>query len=305
MDGGGFLYVLNAQNGRIIHKIATEVAGVNVGTPGTPSGLAQINNYVDNVVIDNTTLRVYGGDVLGNMWRFDFTPSAAATLLATAKDPSNNVQPITVRPELAELDGKPFVMFGTGKLLGATDVTDARIQSVYGLRDTLATGSTLYPTPRTSFRPMQVSQTGTGATAVRTISCTGSPGDCGRTEGWVLDLAEPGERVNVEMKLVLGALVFASNVPEEVPCSIGGHSWFNQIDFRTGAPIPGAITSEYLSDSLNVGFVVLQLPPPAGVTNPTYTGLFRQSKGENVNRRITPPEPFPVGKRISWREIAQ
>jgi type IV pilus assembly protein PilY1 len=305
-DGGGFLYVLNAATGAIIYKIPTEsTPGTNVGTSGTPSGLAQINNYVDNVVIDNTTLRVYGGDVLGNMWRFDFLPSPVATLLATAKDPSNNVEPITIRPELAELDGKPFIMFGTGKLLGASDVTDSHVQSVYGMRDTLAIGATLYPAPRTSFAPMRVTQTGTGATAVRTIACSGSPSDCGRTDGWVLDLAEAGERVNVEMKLVLGALVFASNVPEQVPCSIGGHSWFNQIDFRSGAPIPGATTSEYLADSLNVGFTVLQLPPPAGVTNPTYTGVFRQGKATTVNKNITPPEPGPVGKRISWREIPQ
>ena len=107
------------------------------------------------------------------------------------------------------------------------------------------------------------------------------------------------------MKLVLGALVFSSNVPEQVPCSIGGHSWFNQTAFRTGAPIPGAITSEYLSDSINVGFTILQLPAPAGTTNPTYTGVFRQSKATNVNKQVTPAEPIPVGKRISWREIAQ
>jgi len=300
LDGVGFLYVLNAADGKIIYKIAT-----GAGTAATPSGLGQINNYVDNVVVDNTTLRAYGGDVLGNMWRFDFTPSPAATLLESARDLSNNPQPITVRPELAELDGKPFVMFGTGKLLGATDVTDPQIQSVYGFRDTLAMVGPLYPTPRTSFRPMLVSQVGTGATAVRTIACSGSPGDCGRTDGWVLDLAETGERVNVEMKLVLGALVFASNVPEEVPCSVGGHSWFNQIDFRLGAPIPGTTTSEYLADSLNVGFTVLELPPPSGSSNPTYTGVFRQSRATNVNRRITPPEPVPVGHRISWREIAQ
>jgi type IV pilus assembly protein PilY1 len=300
MDGGGFLYVLNALTGRIIHKIPT---GAGSGT--TPSGLAQINNYVDNVAIDNTTLRVYGGDVLGNMWRFDFSPSPQATLLATAKDPSNNVQPITIRPELAELDGKPFVMFGTGKLLGASDVTDSNVQSVYGMRDTLAIGATLYPTPRATFRPMKINQTGIGSTATRTISCTGTTTDCGAPAGWVLDLAEAGERVNVEMKLVLGALVFASNVPEQVPCTVGGPSWFNQIDFRTGAPIPDTVTSEFLSDSLNVGFTVLQLPAPAGSTNPTYTGVFRQGKATNVNKRVTPAEPMPIGKRISWREIPQ
>ncbi|HEY4958070.1 MAG TPA: PilC/PilY family type IV pilus protein, partial [Caldimonas sp.] len=301
-DGVGFLYVVNALNGSLLYKIPT-----TGGTPGTPSGLAQINNYVDNVLLDNTTLRVYGGDVLGQMWRFDFLPSATATLLGTAKDLATaTIEPITVRPELAELDGKPFVMFGTGKLLGSSDVTDSQKQSVYGLRDPLIGSSPIYPDPlRNSLKPMQVAQTGTGATAVRTISCTGSAGDCGRPAGFVLDLAEAGERVNVEMKLVLGALVFSSNVPEAVPCSVGGHSWFNQIDFSTGAPIPGAVTSQYLSDSINVGFNVLQLPPPPGSTNPQYVGLFRQSKATDLERQVTPPEPLPQGKRISWREIAQ
>ncbi len=70
-DGGGFLYVLNALTGELIYKIATGAGGV-----GTPSGLGQINNYVDNVLIDNTTLRAYGGDMLGNMWRFDFLPAS-------------------------------------------------------------------------------------------------------------------------------------------------------------------------------------------------------------------------------------
>jgi Tfp pilus assembly protein, tip-associated adhesin PilY1 len=179
LDGVGFLYRAQAADGKIIYKIAT-----GAGTAATPSGLGQINNYVDNVVVDNTTLRAYGGDVLGNMWRFDFMPAPTATLLASAKDLSNNPQPITVRPELAELDGKPFVMFGTGKLLGASDVTDPQVQSVYGFRDTLALAGPLYPTPRTSFRPMQVTQVGTGATAVRTIACSGSPGGAaGPTDG--------------------------------------------------------------------------------------------------------------------------
>jgi Tfp pilus tip-associated adhesin PilY1 len=150
---------------------------------------------------------------------------------------------------------------------------------------------------------MAITQTGTLATATRTIGCSTTGAACDRSAGWVVDLAESGERINVEMKLVLGALVFASNVPVDEPCSVGGHSWFNQVDFRTGAPIPGAVTSEFLADSINVGFNVLQLPAATEGGNPSYTGLFRQGKAGNVNKTVTPPEPVPSGKRISWREI--
>ena len=299
-DGQGFLYVVDALAGTLIHKIATNVGDAD--TPLGPSGLAQINNFVDNVVVDNTTRRVYGGDLLGNVWRFDFT-SATATLLGTATDSSDNRQPITTRPELAELDGKPFVMVGTGKLLGSSDVTYTRRQSVYGFRDPLTGPYPIASPLRSILRPMAITQTGTLATATRTIGCSTTGAACDRSAGWVVDLAESGERINVEMKLVLGALVFASNVPVDEPCSVGGHSWFNQVDFRTGAPIPGAVTSEFLADSINVGFNVLQLPAATEGGNPSYTGLFRQGKAGNVNKTVTPPEPVPSGKRISWREI--
>jgi len=298
-DGGGYVYVLDALTGEMKQKIAT-----GVGSAATPSGLAQLNNYVDNVDIDNTTLRAYGGDVLGNIWRFDFV-AGTATRLGTAKDASNNAQPITIRPELAELDGKPFVLVGTGKYLGGTDVTDGQRQSVYGIKDPLTGSSPIYADPlRDSLRPMRISNVAAAAGAVRTISCTGSDGDCSRT-GWVLDLPEAGERVNVEMKLSLGGLVFTSNVPELIPCSAGGHSWFNQVDFRTGAAIPGIASSEFLADSLNVGFNVLELAAPLGGGNPKRIAALRQTDGSSIIKPLVPPEPPPGGKRISWREITQ
>jgi type IV pilus assembly protein PilY1 len=313
-DGGGYLYVLDALNGTLIYKIGTEVGGLNVGSAAAPSGLAQINNYVDNALIDNTTLRAYGGDLLGNVWRFDFPPSvavASATLIGTAKDAANNPQPITTRPELAEIGDKPFVMVGTGELLGVTDLASTRQQSVYGFRDTLAAGpGPIYADPlRGSLRHLDISQAGVGAGATRTVTACNL--NCAATAGWVLDLAESGERVNVEMKVVLGSLVFASNVPEsqgltpeEVACGIGGHSWFNQIDFRDGTVVPGASFSQYLSSQINVGFNVLQLPLVPGRNAPSYVGPGRQADATNVNGGVLPPTPPASGRRISWREVA-
>src|SRR5471030_2730036 len=115
-DGGGYLYVLNAFTGQILYKIAT-----GAGDSTTPSGLAQINNFVDFAAVNNTTRQVYGGDLLGNVWRFDVNDSIApggreATLLGVATDGGGAPQPITTRPELAELNAKPMVFVGTGRL---------------------------------------------------------------------------------------------------------------------------------------------------------------------------------------------
>ena len=283
-----------------------------MGNAGTPSGLAQINNYVDNAIVDNTTLHVYGGDLLGNIWRFDFPPTVAvpsATLIGTAKDALNNAQPITTRPELAEIGDKPFVMVATGELLGQSDLANTRQQSVYAVNDTLAAGAgPIYADLRGSLRHLDISQVGSGAAATRTV--TACNGNCAATSGWVIDLAESGERVNVEMKVVLGSLVFVSNVPEsqgltpeEVACGIGGHSWFNQIDFRDGTVVPGATFSQY-ADTINVGFNVLQLPPGLGQNNPSYVAPGREADATNINRGVRPPTPPASGRRISWREIA-
>jgi type IV pilus assembly protein PilY1 len=72
-DGVGRLYVLNAQTGAVIRTIST-----GVGTTTTPSNLGKIRAWVDNASVDNTALRVYGGDMLGNVWRFDVNGDVGA-----------------------------------------------------------------------------------------------------------------------------------------------------------------------------------------------------------------------------------
>ena len=57
-----------------------------------------------------------------------------------------------------------------------------------------------------------------GTTTQRVVACTGTTTQCGSTSGWVVDLPDTGERVNVDLKLQLGTLVVASNVPSEAGC---------------------------------------------------------------------------------------
>ncbi|MDH4323103.1 MAG: PilC/PilY family type IV pilus protein, partial [Betaproteobacteria bacterium] len=103
-NGGGYLYFLDATTGQILHRLAT-----GAGTPAAPSGFARINGWSTNSIVDNTTLAVYGGDLQGNLWRFDTDYAGGSnpnylgvTLVAVAKDALGNVQPITVKPELGE-----------------------------------------------------------------------------------------------------------------------------------------------------------------------------------------------------------
>ncbi len=301
-DGVGYLYVLEAMTGRILYKIST-----GAGSAATPSGLNHINAWTENSLRNNQTERVYGVDVQGNIWRFDVNDVLApagieAIRVATVVDGSGTVQPITTRPELAEVGGQPFVYVGTGRYLGTTDNSDTQTQSVWALRDPLTTTS--LSSLRTTLKQMTITNQGSGTTAFRTIGCTAQ---CGSTDGWFADLPDSGERVNVDIKLQLGTLVVASNVPLSNACNIGGYSWLNYFNSATGGAVANSanqavgrrLVGADGTESLAVGINIVRLPGGKTVVIATTSAA----------QQVTVEAPFdippPTGKRISWREIIQ
>ena len=70
--GQGYFYVLDLATGTVLYKIAT-----GAGSAATPSGLGKIAAWADNFQQDNTAKYVYGGDLRGNVWRFDLAQFTA------------------------------------------------------------------------------------------------------------------------------------------------------------------------------------------------------------------------------------
>ena len=74
-----------------------------VGSAATPSGLARINGYTISHS-NNLVEQVYGGDLLGNLWRFDLADPNPVNwnvkLFATLKDSTGTAQPITTAPQI-------------------------------------------------------------------------------------------------------------------------------------------------------------------------------------------------------------
>ena len=143
--GRGYLYVLDALTGKILDKVEAE-NGTAWGDTGTPSGFAKISAFANNFNSDNTATYVYGGDLFGNIWRFDMSSSPPKVLkMAELKDASGNPQSITSRPELGVIEGHRVVFVGTGRYLGQDDLSDpatlsppniwAYQQSVYAIKD--------------------------------------------------------------------------------------------------------------------------------------------------------------------------
>jgi type IV pilus assembly protein PilY1 len=304
--GRGYLYVLDAFTGAILQKVDT-----GVGDLITPSGFSKISGFANNFNVDNTSTFVYGGDLLGNLWRFDMSVNPPAVLkMAELKDGSGNPQSITSRPELGIVENNRVVFVGTGRYLGEDDLPDpatlvpplawAYQQSFYAIKDRNVAHGNIR-----SAAPGLVQQTITALSASsRTISTNSV--DWSTKDGWFVDFnpgnASPGERVNLDPQLVLGTLVVATNVPNNTACSVGGDSWLYQFDYQTGQYVPSAPdgqVAQKLTGETLVGVVVVRLP--SGVLKAIATGATgtKRTLGVNVGGG------GGSGRRASWRELIQ
>jgi type IV pilus assembly protein PilY1 len=204
-----------------------------------------------------------------------------------------------VELRLAEVGSPPvpYVYAGTGRYLGTSDTGTGGTQSVYAIKDPLT--PTGYTDLRTDLKRLTMTTSGTD----RFVNCdTANPtANCGSTDGWYVDLPEPGERVNVSMELQLGTLVVASNVPANTACEPGGFGFLNYFDFQTGfSPAGSTARSGYRVSGLTVGLSIVRLPDGSVV-------VYRQKHtGEPPGKESVPINPgSPSGKRLTWRELMQ
>ena len=314
--GGGYLFVLDAYTGdKVSGTSSTTSAGklaTGVGSTGTvsgvcttspcPSGLSRINAWADDTATDNTSLRAYGGDLFGNLWRFDINDTYGssgydAQHLATFTDSSGNRQPITAKPEIGLVsDTYAAVFVGTGKYLGTTDVTDTTTQSFYAIKDPLST--TDWGTVRSADIVEQVISTTTDSSGDSIRTVTSNSVDWSSKIGWFIDLPDSGERANTDPTLVLGTLVFNTNIPSSSACTIGGSSWEYDLYYETGSYVDGATyVGQFLGNELATRAEVVILPSGSVVS------LTRLSSG------TTKAKPVPIYKgsgsvrRLLWREL--
>ncbi|MDE2310578.1 MAG: hypothetical protein KGL01_07100 [Betaproteobacteria bacterium] len=307
-SGIGYLYVLNANTGAIISKISTGVgststiAGVCSVAP-CPSGLAKIAAWNDEPA-GNQAGYIYGGDLLGNVWRFNInstTPAVIGTgdvmkFAALFSDAAGTLpQPITTTPMLGLINGKRVVFIGTGKYLETGDLTTTQVQTQYAIKDADAT--TTLVNPRTTL----VQQTLTNAGASRTVSNNSVNFYTGR--GWYVDFPDSGERVNIDSKLVQGTLLVPSIVPSSTACTPGGYGWLNFLNFQTGGAVDvstNLAAVKYDATIVGVNVIYVQGMPKVGVvtsTNPT--------PDLNTSVPFTGSAAGFTGKRVIWRELIQ
>ncbi len=304
-SGQGYLFVLDAYTGTVLQKI-----GTGAGSTTQPSGLGQVNGWVESV-LDNTSLRFYGGDLLGNVWRFDidgrYPPEGREAFLLAKLVRDGKPQPVTTRPEISEvrlgLQRSTVVTVGTGSYLGLTDASDKEVQSVYSFRDDLS--ATGLGDVRTKLIAQTLSSV-SGDTSVRKVSAnTVDWSEASAKPGWYLDLsidgALTGERVTLDPDQQQGILRVVTNVPDGTACRIGAESWIYEIDYLTGSHVPlakeGVIATRIASGALASGARSLKLGEK------TITLVTDERGGlSSMPSLSTPPSVNPV-RRVSWREL--
>ncbi|MCM8641054.1 MAG: PilC/PilY family type IV pilus protein, partial [Candidatus Accumulibacter sp.] len=320
-DGGGHLFIIRASDGTLLRTIST-----GAGDTTTPSGLSRISAWANFPDANNTAQRVYGGDQLGNLWRFDVngdiplpatppaTPVYDAQRLATLKDPAGVAQPITTRPELGKVGPHAVVFVGTGQLLGTDDLATTQTQTVYAIKDRLLDLD--YGSPRPLSPPQTtpppgdfVAQTLTSATCQAgnpfctagrpIVTGTNNPVDFDVNDGWYADFPVAGERVNTELRLQLGTLALNTNTPTIGACVPVGISFAYFFDYDSGGPVNG---TNGLS-AIRLGDYLSSAPSVIRLVDGTIRELIRTDTPSTISTPVpTAPSPLDT-RRVSWREL--
>ena len=292
-DGKGRLFVLNANTGAKLLDLPT-----TVGSTGSPAGLAKINAWVD-VATNNTAKRFYGGDLYGNLWRFDIDnlvlPYQAAHLVAQFQTAGGVGQPITTRPELVLVAGTHAVVaVGTGRYLGLSDITDSTQQSLYVVKDSLnATGLGVVRT-NTSLVKQTVTVSGTSSSVTNTAVLWDTQ------NGWWFDFPTSGERIATGMALQAGVLTAASAVPSGDACTTGGSSWLYRINITSGqAQPPSPFGQLFSQEAIIVGLVGARLADGSTLI------YVKDSTGasKSLNTGAAAPPGVGAPRRSIWREL--
>lgn len=293
--GGASLFVLDIADGSVIKSF--DMSGGMTAAELTASlplgnGLSRALAVDDNR--DGKVDLTYAGDLAGNVWRFDMRSgdSTAWTVqkFYTAKDGDGVRQPITAAPYVVNHPtGKgDLIIFGTGRLLTASDKSNLQKQSVYGIWDRYSDdpGAAPIPLPTAAkergdlqvqtFTELATDSGNFGLSSNtvqwRKTTATGMGDTTVEKWGWFVDLPRGGEKMTYEMTLYGKGLFLSTVRTSEDPCTAGLSGTLYAID-----PSGGGQT-KYVVFDMNADGTFNSADAVGGVTvSGTQTGAGRQT----------------------------
>ncbi|MDP2005437.1 MAG: PilC/PilY family type IV pilus protein [Rubrivivax sp.] len=313
----GRVWVLDPADGAILATLDTGVTG---------AGLAHLSRQA-NTAADALVRYVWGGDLLGNVYRFDLDSSTVVKIATLTDSGGTSAQPITSPPEVGPVAGsstKFTVHIGTGRYLADEDVPGSggsntwstQRQSIYGLiDDTALTGASALladargtngaTCPAGGGDGSLVCQSLTYVSSTNTYQATAHPVDTASKRGWYVDLPTDtnmgnGRVVSKPSLTTGGTLALTVNIPTNVLCDPGGKSWFLALNTLTGGAVPRNVGGNTYYDA--VGFFLgyaLASRPVIVTTAQGKRALIRMSD-KTVQ---APPVPEAASTAAQWRRI--
>jgi type IV pilus assembly protein PilY1 len=294
-DGKGHVFVLDLSDPRMKENVV-DIA-TTAGTKTNPSGLARLNIAAVEFNKSNAALAAWGGDLLGNMWRFDLQARTATKLLDLSSS-----RPIMAAPELGGSDESVKVYFGTGRFLGTSDLVvpaaSTTRQIVGAFNDDLK-GTTTLSLDAFAKHTLDSSDTSRKVT---------TDTDSGRNDvGWYVELPGTGERVAVDPQLFEGTFVVPTVVPTASDCQPGGYSWFYMFNAKGGSWSKDGTVGTRLTSPI-VGMSVSLLPSGKPVV------IAVTADGKKPKTLDLPPSRGGGGgenggtvttTRLQWRELGK
>ncbi|NDY91725.1 pilus assembly protein [Ideonella livida] len=236
-SGVGALLVVDLRTGAVVRRLYVPATATN-----GLMGVRLLRNAHQEVYA------AYAGDLLGNLWRFDFRgPSPddwqvgfSGQPVFKATDASGAPQPITAAPNVKVHPRKGhLVLFGTGKLLDESDLAVSQVQSLYGIWDDTEEGQSSVGQDSPFKSLWDAGRAGRQALQTQTVDrpiqvegetqyvLTQNPVDWETQQGWVLDLTRAsGERATYLGTQVGDSVTFTTTVPvanvEACRVAVGG-----------------------------------------------------------------------------------
>jgi len=231
-------------------------SGAKISDTSKDNGLFGVALLPDG---SGVTEAAYGGDLMGNMWKFDLSDTNKTKWavaydskpLVRVVDRSGVAQPITATPTLGINALKTrtdpmgiqvpstMVYFGTGKYYETADPSTKQIQSVYAVADIESLVFTDNDSRLDKLEEKEITAE-SGDPLRRTVNNDATPAsgtpqiDWKNKSGWFMDLKlkngpATGERVISKPLLVFDRLIFSTFIPSTNECDYGGAGWLMEL----------------------------------------------------------------------------
>lgn len=329
------LLIIDIQTGALLRKITATPslsAAETASLDALNNGLSRL--FVADANSDGIADYAYGGDLLGNLWRFDlidtslsdplnsaaaearFAVSFGGNPLYVARNASGTRQPITSAPSLVDHpSGTGYIVaFGTGRYLLTSDKTSTAPQSLYGIWDRKVAGeATSVSLTAARTRSNLQAQTLTAGTfngtstytlsnnAVAWYDSSGNTADANVNRwGWYFDFPVAGERQIYDMTLYGASLIFSSSTPQTGTCAAGLSGTRYAID-----PESGGLTLYNVFDLNNDGTFDALSGFITGGGDITVSGGYTYSGAEGGGTSVLPDAIHTNTGAVSGRRTWQ